>query len=188
MVWSYYIAITHFISGIGILFIGGYTVVVADPVALEGMLELEKKSITSRFSGADAAVSWILKKKNLPDILYFALVSNVRFSSVSLYIHKEALSCNIFRSAQNQQVSICLSTVTAGLHLGGLGSFLEHTSPKSLISSSKCNYGKNTCKGYLKGIKNLRTRPPFVQSTSTGVVTLAIFPGITKFYSARNSA
>lgn len=185
MVWSYYIAITHFISGIGILFIGGYTVVVADPVALEGMLELEKKSITSRFSGADAAVSWILKKKNLPDILYFALVSNVRFSSVSLYIHKEALSCNIFRS---QQVSIRLSTVTAGLHLGGLGSFLEHTSPKSLISSSKCNYGKNTCKGYLKGIKNLRTRPPFVQSTSTGVVTLAIFPGVTKFYSARNSA
>ena len=93
----------YYLSWIGILFIGGYTVVVADPVALEGMLELEKKSITSRFSGADAAVSWILKKKNLPDILYFALVSNIRFS---LHIHKEALSCNIFRSARNQQVSV----------------------------------------------------------------------------------
>ena len=119
-------------------FIGGYTVVVADPVVLEGMLELEKKSITSRFSGADAAVSWILKKKNLPDILYFALVSNVRFSSVTFHIHKEALSCNIFRSIQNQQVSIWLSTVTAVLHLGGLGS-CKHTSLKSLISSSKCD-------------------------------------------------
>lgn len=70
-------------------FIGGYTVVVADPVVLEGMLELEKKSITSRFSGADAAVSWILKKKNLPDILYFALVSNVRFSSVNCTSHTQ---------------------------------------------------------------------------------------------------
>lgn len=68
---------------------------VADPVALEGMLELEKKSITSRFSGADAAVSWILKKKNLPDILYFALASNIKLPSVTLHMHIEELSCNI---------------------------------------------------------------------------------------------
>ena len=79
---------------------------VADPVALEGMLELEKKSITSRFSGADAAVSWILKKKNLPDILYFALVSNIKLPSVTFHIHIEELSCNIFSSVQNPQVSI----------------------------------------------------------------------------------
>jgi len=53
---------------------GGCTIVVADRGAIEKMLQLEQKSIPSRFSAADAAVSWILKKKNLPDILYFTLV------------------------------------------------------------------------------------------------------------------
>lgn len=80
---------------------------VADPVALEEMLELEKKRITSRFSGADAAVSWILKKKNLPDILYFALVSNIKLPPVTLHIHIEELSCNIFSSVQKYQLGNC---------------------------------------------------------------------------------
>ena len=58
---------------------------VADRGAVERLLQLEQKSIPSRFSAADAAVSLIFKKKNLPDVLYFTLVPEYNYNGCQIY-------------------------------------------------------------------------------------------------------